>query len=63
MKENQYRDDLDEYLQRLRTLSPVPVITGFGVSIQEDILCFNCVSDTVIMGSKITKDLHEGTIE
>ncbi|WP_449163542.1 hypothetical protein [Streptococcus hyovaginalis] len=43
MKENQYRDDLDEYLQRLRDLSPVPVITGFSISIQEAILCFNRV--------------------
>ncbi|MGV3050270.1 tryptophan synthase subunit alpha [Streptococcus hyovaginalis] len=63
MKENQYRDDLNEYLQRLRTLSPVPVITGFEASIQEDILCFNRVSDAVIMDSKIIKGLHEGAIE
>lgn len=62
-KSNQYREDLDGHLKRLRALSPVPVLTGFGVSSQEDILRFNRVSDGVIMGSKIVKGLHEGEIE
>ena len=34
--------------------------TGFGVSTEEDIKRFNAVSDGVIVGSKIVRDLHDG---
>ena len=61
-KSNQYTDDLDYHLHQLTELSPVPVLTGFGVSSQEDILRFNRVSDGVIVGSKIVAGLHEGHI-
>ena len=55
-----YRDDLDQHLTTLRDLATIPVLTGFGVSTQEDIQRFNQVSDGVIVGSKIVRDLHEG---
>ena len=55
-----YRDDLDQHLATLRDLATIPVLTGFGVSTQEDIQRFNQVSDGVIVGSKIVRDLHEG---
>ena len=59
-KMGNYRDDLDQHLATLRDLATIPVLTGFGVSTQEDIQRFNQVSDGVIVGSKIVRDLHEG---
>ena len=57
---NDYRDNLDDHLSRLRDLADIPVLTGFGVSTKEDIIRFNQVSDGVIVGTKIVRDLHEG---
>lgn len=54
-----YRDDLNEHLSALKSVSPIPVLTGFGVSTKEDIERFNAVSDGVIVGSRIVKALHE----
>ena len=59
-KANDYRDNLDDHLSRLRDLADIPVLTGFGVSTKEDIIRFNQVSDGVIVGTKIVRDLHEG---
>ncbi len=59
-KTDSYREDLDRHLQQLTDLSPVPVLTGFGVSSPKDILRFNQVSDGVIVGSKIVQGLYEG---
>jgi len=59
-KMGNYRDDLDQHLAALRDLATISVLTGFGVSTQEDIQRFNQVSDGVIVGSKIVRDLHEG---
>lgn len=59
-KMGNYRDDLDQHLATLRDLGTIPVLTGFGVSTKEDIDRFNQVSDGVIVGSKIVRDLHEG---
>lgn len=58
-KQGSYRDDLDNHLARLTDLSPIPVLTGFGVSTEEDIVRFNQVSDGVIMGSRIVQALHD----
>ncbi|MGT2801700.1 tryptophan synthase subunit alpha [Streptococcus henryi] len=59
-KAGNYRDDLDGHLARLTQVADIPVLTGFGVSSQEDIERFNAVSDGVIVGSKIVKALYEG---
>ena len=59
-KADSYRDDLDKHLKQLTALSPVPVLTGFGVSSKADVVRFNQVSDGVIVGSKIVKGLYEG---
>ncbi|MDQ0222271.1 tryptophan synthase subunit alpha [Streptococcus moroccensis] len=59
-KTDQYREDLDKHLATLTELSPIPVLTGFGVSTQADVNRFNKVSSGVIVGSKIVKDLYEG---
>ncbi|SUN77474.1 tryptophan synthase subunit alpha [Streptococcus massiliensis] len=58
-KSHAYRDDLDQHLKRLTEVSPIPVLTGFGVSSLADVERFNKVSDGVIVGSKIVRALHE----
>lgn len=59
-KSGNYRDDLDAHLATLCDHADIPVLTGFGVTTEEDIQRFNAVSDGVIVGSKIVKGLHEG---
>ena len=58
-KTGNYRDDLDKHLANLTAHADIPVLTGFGVSTEEDIKRFNAVSDGVIVGSKIVRDLHD----
>lgn len=58
-KSNDYRDDLDQHLKALTEVSPIPVLTGFGVSSLEDVIRFNRASNGVIVGSKIVKALHD----
>ncbi|MFR1969324.1 MAG: tryptophan synthase subunit alpha, partial [Streptococcus salivarius] len=59
-KTGNYRDDLDKHLANLTAHADIPVLTGFGVSTEDDIKRFNAVSDGVIVGSKIVRDLHDG---
>ncbi|MDK4680267.1 tryptophan synthase subunit alpha [Kingella negevensis] len=59
-KMGSYREDLDKHLARLHEMAKIPVLTGFGVSTLDDVARFNAVSDGVIVGSKIVRDLHEG---
>ena len=59
-KASNYRSDLDQHLQNLRDLTSLPVLTGFGISSQENVERFNQVSDGVIVGSKIVQALHQG---
>ena len=54
-KTGNYRDDLDKHLANLTAHADIPVLTGFGVSTEEDIKRFNAVSDGVIVGSKIVR--------
>ena len=53
-KTGNYRDDLDKHLANLTAHADIPVLTGFGVSTEEDIKRFNAVSDGVIVGSKLS---------
>lgn len=62
-KTGNYRDDLDKHLANLTAHADIPVLTGFGVSTEEDIERFNAVSDGVIVGTKIVQGLHDGKIQ
>ena len=57
-KAGNYRDDLDKHLAQLHEVANIPVLTGFGVSTQDDVERFNAVSDGVI----VVKALHEGQV-
>lgn len=59
-KSGSFRTDLDQHLKNVHEVAKIPVLTGFGVTSQEDIKRFNKVSDGVIVGSKIVKALHTG---
>ena len=52
-KTGNYRDDLDKRFLTWLAHADIPVLTGFGVSTEEDIKRFNAVSDGVI-GSKLS---------
>ena len=56
----QLKDALDKHLANLEAVADIPVLTGFGVSTKADIERFNKVSDGVIVGTKIVRDLHGG---
>lgn len=62
-KTGNYRADLDKHLENLKAVADIPVLTGFGVSTKNDIERFNKVSDGVIVGTKIVRDLHEGRVD
>lgn len=55
-----YQDSLDEHLQYLQSISPYPVLVGFGVSTLEHVERFkeNCAG--VVVGSKIVQLFAEG---
>lgn len=50
--------DLDEMVQRLRAISPVPVGVGFGISSPEQAAHVGRIADAVIVGSAISHILE-----
>ncbi|MBC1434333.1 tryptophan synthase subunit alpha [Listeria rocourtiae] len=58
-----FGDKIDENLTYLKTISPVPVLAGFGISNLEHVARFSAVCDGVIVGSKVVQLLHEGKHE
>jgi len=51
--------EVENYLTRLKELSTVPVLAGFGVSSSKQAQQLNCYCDGVIVGSKIVELFHE----
>lgn len=58
-----YDERLQEYLQKLKQYSSVPVLAGFGVSTPQQVQSLSSYCDGVIVGSKIVQLLHEGKRE
>lgn len=60
---NNFSKDLAEFLKTVKSLSPVPVLAGFGVSNAEQVeeVCKYC--DGVIVGSKIVDLFERGEFE
>lgn len=58
-----YQDSLDEHLRYIQSVSPYPVLVGFGVSTLAHVERFkkNCAG--VVVGSKIVQLLDEGKSE
>lgn len=55
-----YDDRVSTYLEKLKKLSYVPVLAGFGVSNPEQARQLSSHCDGVIVGSKIVSLYHEG---
>ncbi|MFD1929630.1 tryptophan synthase subunit alpha [Sporosarcina siberiensis] len=53
-----FTDGLDAHLQKLKAISPVPVLAGFGISTPEQVKSIGSLCDGVIVGSAIVKALH-----
>lgn len=58
-----YEDRVYTYLQKLKQMSNVPVLAGFGVSNPEQAKQLSLHCDGVIVGSKIVSLFHEGRDE
>lgn len=58
-----YEDRVYSYLKKLKQLSNVPVLAGFGVSNPEQAKQLSSHCDGVIVGSKIVSLFHEGKDE
>ena len=52
--------NLEGHFARLREVSPIPVLAGFGISTPEQVVSMGAFGDGVIVGSTIVTALHEG---
>jgi tryptophan synthase alpha chain len=50
---NEYDSELNQFLLAIKEVSPIPVLAGFGISNQDQILDLTKYCDGVIVGSKI----------
>ncbi len=50
---NEYDSELNQFLLAIKEVSPIPVLAGFGISSQDQILDLSKYCDGVIVGSKI----------
>ncbi|MDQ0214353.1 tryptophan synthase alpha chain [Oikeobacillus pervagus] len=60
---SQIHENLGGYLQKLKEISPAPVLAGFGISTHEQVKGIGGLCDGVIVGSKIVDSLHFGKHE
>jgi tryptophan synthase alpha chain len=58
-----FANDLNKHFARLREVSKIPVLAGFGISTPEQVVSMGTLSDGVIVGSAIVTALHEGNLE
>lgn len=54
-----FRNDLMEHLAKVKAISKIPVLAGFGISTSEHVKKFQQVCDGVVIGSKIVSSLEE----
>ncbi|MGX7418713.1 tryptophan synthase subunit alpha [Carnobacterium gallinarum] len=54
-----FNPDLDQHLEFIKSISPVPVLAGFGISTIQQVQHFTEVCDGVIIGSKVVSMLHQ----
>lgn len=59
----QFAEDVKHYLQRLKELSPVPVLAGFGISTPEQVREMGDYCDGVVVGSQIITLFENGEVE
>ena len=59
-KKTHFDADLDQYLQKVRSVTSLPLALGFGVSNQEDLAYLRGKADMAIMGTAALKAYKEG---
>lgn len=55
----EFTENVGEYIKRLKSLSSVPVLAGFGVSTPEHVKELSKYGDGVIVGSQIVSSFYE----
>lgn len=58
-----FNDDLGAHLEKLKAVSSVPVLAGFGISTPEQVKSIGALADGVIVGSTIVTALHNGALD
>lgn len=58
-----FNKSLGEYLQKVKSISPIPVLAGFGISSVEHVIDVSRYCDGVIVGSKIVELFQEGKLQ
>lgn len=58
-----FGSNLMDHLSKLKRVSNVPILAGFGISTPEQVREFSPVVDGVIVGSAIVTAFHEGNLE
>ena len=56
----EFAANVGEHLAKLKEVSPVPVMAGFGISTPEQVREMGKLADGVIVGSRIVDALHDG---
>ncbi|MFB6466915.1 tryptophan synthase subunit alpha [Cytobacillus sp. Hz8] len=56
----EFQEGVGTYLQQLKSISPIPVLAGFGISTPDQVREMTKYCDGVVVGSKIVQLLHEG---
>lgn len=55
-----FATNLEEHFTKLKQVSNIPVLAGFGISTPAQVKQFGSYSDGVIVGSKIVSSIHTG---
>lgn len=58
-----FNDELEAHLKKLKAISPVPVLAGFGISTPKQVESIGELADGVIVGSAIVTALHNKDFE
>ncbi len=58
-----FDEDLGVHFEKLKAISPVPVLAGFGISTPAQVQSMGELADGVIVGSAIVTALHQGALE
>lgn len=58
-----FDEELGAHLAKLKAVSPVPVLAGFGISTPEQVKAISALADGVIVGSTIVTALHKGNLD
>lgn len=59
----EFDQELPLHFEKLKAVSPVPVMAGFGISTPEQVASIGKMADGVIVGSTIVAALHSGDLD